>query len=89
MLLHFCIPPRVRVRATVKLSAAFFHDESSIPKCNSIKESSTRMKFSACSIEYFIPVQFCSLLELIHFILMLSFWAFFSREVLEWEHWSC
>ena len=23
-------PPRVRVRATVKLSAAFFHDESSI-----------------------------------------------------------
>ena len=29
-LLHFCFPPRVRVRATVKLSAAFFHDESSI-----------------------------------------------------------
>ena len=33
-------PPRVRVRATVKLSAAFFHDESSITirgvrKCNS------------------------------------------------------
>ena len=25
-------PPRVRVRATIKLSAAFFHDESSIPK---------------------------------------------------------
>ena len=24
------VPPRVRVRATVKLSAAFFHDESSI-----------------------------------------------------------
>ena len=23
-------PPRVRVRATVRLSAAFFHDESSI-----------------------------------------------------------
>ena len=23
-------PPRVRVRATVKLSAAFFHDESSV-----------------------------------------------------------
>ena len=23
-------PPRVRVRATVKLSAAFFHDDSSI-----------------------------------------------------------
>ena len=34
------VPPRVRVRATVKLSAAFFHDESSIivggvRKCNS------------------------------------------------------
>ena len=29
-LLHFRKPPRVRVRATVKLSAAFFHDESSI-----------------------------------------------------------
>ena len=35
-------PPRVRVRATAKLSAAFFHDESSITiggggvrKCNS------------------------------------------------------
>ena len=34
-------PPKVRVRATVKLSAAFFHDESSITigggvrKCNS------------------------------------------------------
>ena len=33
-------PPRVRVRAMVKLSAAFFHDESSITiggvrKCNS------------------------------------------------------
>ena len=33
-------PPRVRVRATVKLSAMFFHDESSITiggvrKCNS------------------------------------------------------
>ena len=35
-------PPRVRVRATVKLLAAFFHDESSITigggrvrKCNS------------------------------------------------------
>ena len=26
----FVPPPRVRVRATVKLSAAFFHDESSI-----------------------------------------------------------
>ena len=26
------VPPRVRVRATVKLSAAFFHDESSITK---------------------------------------------------------
>ena len=25
-------PPRVRVRATVKHSAAFFHDESSITK---------------------------------------------------------
>ena len=25
-------PPRVRVRATIKLSAAFFHDESSIIK---------------------------------------------------------
>ena len=30
MLLHFHTPPRVRVRATAKLSAAFFHDESSI-----------------------------------------------------------
>ena len=33
-------PPRVRVRATAKLSAAFFHDKSSITKggvrkCNS------------------------------------------------------
>ena len=28
--LHFRTPPRVRVRATVKLSAAFFHDVSSI-----------------------------------------------------------
>ena len=33
-------PPRVRVRATVKISAAFFNDESSITiggvrKCNS------------------------------------------------------
>ena len=28
--LHFRTPPRVRVRAMVKLSAAFFHDESSI-----------------------------------------------------------
>ena len=25
-------PPRVRVRATVKVSAAFFHDKSSITK---------------------------------------------------------
>ena len=37
-------PPRVRVRAMVKLSAAFFHDESSITiggirKCNSAKFS--------------------------------------------------
>ena len=38
--------PRVRVRATVKLSAAFFNDESSIPigeggvrKCNSTLKS--------------------------------------------------
>ena len=36
------IPPRVRVRATVKHSATFFHDESSITiegvrKCNSAK----------------------------------------------------
>ena len=35
-------PHRVRVRATVKLSAAFFHDDSSITiggvrKCNSAK----------------------------------------------------
>ena len=35
MLIYWCyialsFPPRVRVRATVKLSAAFFHDESSI-----------------------------------------------------------
>ena len=29
-LLHFRTPPRVRVRATVKLPAAFFNDESSI-----------------------------------------------------------
>ena len=29
-LLHFHTPPRVRVRATLKLSAAFFYDESSI-----------------------------------------------------------
>ena len=29
-LLHFLTPLRVRVRATVKLSAVFFHDESSI-----------------------------------------------------------
>ena len=29
-LLHVRTPPRVRVRATVKLSAAFFRDESSI-----------------------------------------------------------
>ena len=29
-LLHFRTPPRVRVRAMVKLSAVFFHDESSI-----------------------------------------------------------
>ena len=29
-LLHFRTSPRVRVRATVKLSAAFFNDESSI-----------------------------------------------------------
>ena len=29
-LLHFRTPPRVRVRATVKLSAVFFSDESSI-----------------------------------------------------------
>ena len=39
------VPPRVRVRATVKLSAAFFHDESSITiggggvqKCNSAQK---------------------------------------------------
>ena len=42
-------PPRVRVRATAKLSAAFFHDESSITvggwggggvrKCNSAQKS--------------------------------------------------
>ena len=41
------------------------------------------------SIECFIPVQFYSLLELIHFTLMLSFWALFSRGVSEWVHWSC
>ena len=44
-LLHFRTPLRVRVRATVKLLAAFFHDESSITirgvrKCNSAEESS-------------------------------------------------
>ena len=37
-------PPRVRVRATVKLSAAFFNDESSITiggvrKCNSARRA--------------------------------------------------
>ena len=48
-LLHFRTPPRVRVRATVKLSAAFFHDESSITiggggvrKCNSATFSKTK-----------------------------------------------
>ena len=30
-------PPRVRVRATVMLSAAFFHDESSITKWGGTK----------------------------------------------------
>ena len=48
-LLHFRTPPRVGVRAMVKLSAVFFLDESSITiglgggvrKCNSIKKSFT------------------------------------------------
>ena len=30
VLLHFRALPRVRVRATVKLSASFFHDVSSV-----------------------------------------------------------
>ena len=46
-------PPMVRVRATVKLSAAFFHDESSITigggdggvrKCNSAKKRFSLVK---------------------------------------------
>ena len=46
-LLHFRTPPRVRVRAMVKLSATFFHDESSITigrvrKCNSAKKNSLK-----------------------------------------------
>ena len=57
------VPPRVRVRTTVKLSAAFFHDESSITivggggggvrKCNSAVCYSTEKlagKVEACSI---------------------------------------
>ena len=54
-------PPMVRVRATVKLSAAFFHDESSITigggerKCNSAEKWSTaQMMF--CSFIFFIPM---------------------------------
>ena len=50
--LHFRTPPRVRVRATVKLSAAFFHDESSITiggggvgKCNSAPRSTLFFMF--------------------------------------------
>ena len=53
-------PPRVRVRATVKLSAAFFHDESSITigrgggtkvqqrplTCNSINKETLAQVFS-------------------------------------------
>ena len=43
-------PTRVRVRATVKLAAAFFHDESSITiggvrKCNSAKCSNLNTTF--------------------------------------------
>ena len=45
-------PPRVRVRATVKLSAAFFNDESLITiggggvrKCNSAEKSSPKKNY--------------------------------------------
>ena len=49
MLLHFRTPLRVRVRATVKLSAVFFYDESSITKggvrkCNSADFSDNCMQ---------------------------------------------
>ena len=44
-------PPRVRVRATVKLSAAFFHDESSITIGGVRKCSSARMCYTVPMFE--------------------------------------
>ena len=37
-------PSRVRVRATVKLSAAFFHDESSIT-IGGVRKSNSALKY--------------------------------------------
>ena len=42
LLAKFCNPPGVRVRATVKLSAAFLHDESSITKAKGGREGRGR-----------------------------------------------
>ena len=42
-------PPTVRVRATVKLSAAFFHDESSITKGGVRKCNSTHISTCICA----------------------------------------
>ena len=42
-------PPRVRVRATAKLSAAFFHDESSITVGGWGYESAIALKNQGCN----------------------------------------
>ena len=43
-------PPRVRVRATVKFSAAFFHDESSITIVGGVGEGTKKCNSAFLSI---------------------------------------
>ena len=64
-------PPRVRVRAMVKLSVAFFHDESSITiggiqKCNSTKITKAGHQLSE---SYFIKISYVLTELLIFFYL--------------------
>ena len=79
-------PPRVRVRATVKLSAAFFHDESSITIVSSIESSITITIVRKCnSVEiwdewYYTWVSFC----LLHYWLWLCEWNLMGTHNFLW-----
>ena len=72
-------PPRVRVRAMVKLSVAFFHDESSITiggiqKCNSAEITKAGHQLSE---SYFIKISYVLTELLIFFYLQ---WCFFCHK---------